>query len=486
MPKFLTNINMNGNEIQNFRIQSLATDPSNPNPGQIWFNSTEKRYKGYNGTEIVDFGRELSGDDIIDLINASSEKIDDDNLSSNVNDAISKRHSHNNKSILDSTTAAYTTEEKNKLSGIESGAQVNKVNSVNQRTGDVVLTGEDIQMDSTISSNTIKEKFDSLYYQLGLDFYRINDELDDLEYQLSQGFDRVDNELANKSDKNHNHTLASLSERSYNSLTDKPTLGTAASRNVGTSEGNVPILGVGGKLNTSVLPPLAIGETFVVNSESAMIALNAQRGDIAVRTDLNKTFILSQEPASSLSNWVEMLATGTVVSVNGKTGAVSLTKSDVGLGNVQNYGIATQAEAEAGTSSTKYMTPQRTSQAITALSPVKSVNYRTGDVYLTADEIPTGGSVGGTVLTALEGLIDQINSIRLEKSNRHAASIGNGSDTEFTITHYFGTKDVVVGIEEVATGEMVFADVIKTSANAIKVMFAQPPSTNQYRVTIIG
>ena len=66
MPKFLTNINMNGNEIQNFRIQSLATDPSNPNPGQIWFNSTEKRYKGYNGTEIVDFGRELSGDDIID------------------------------------------------------------------------------------------------------------------------------------------------------------------------------------------------------------------------------------------------------------------------------------------------------------------------------------------------------------------------------------------------------------------------------------
>lgn len=467
MPKFLTNINMNGNEIQNFRIQSLATDPLNPNPGQIWFNSTEKRYKGYNGTEIVDFGRGLSGDDIIDLINASSKKIDDDNLSSNVNDAISKRHSHNNKSILDSITAAYTTEEKNKLSGIESGAQVNKVNSVNQRTGDVVLTGEDIQMESAPGA-TIKEEFD------------------ELTNQLVQEFDRVDDQLANKSDKNHNHTLASLSERSYNSLTDKPTLGTAASRDVGTSEGNVPILGAGGKLNTSVLPPLAIGETFVVNSESAMIALNAQRGDVAVRTDLNKTFILSQEPASSLSNWVEMLATGTVVSVNGKTGAVSLTKSDVGLGSVQNYGIATQAEAEAGTSSTKYMTPQRTSQAITALSPVKSVNNRTGDVYLTADEIPVGGSIGGTVLTALEGLTDQIDSIGLEKIKKYADNIGDGSATEFTITHNFGTKDVVVGIEEVATGEMVFADVIKTSPDAIKVMLAQPPSTNQYRVTIIG
>ena len=48
------------------------------------------------------------------------------------------------------------------------------------------------------------------------------------------------------------------------------------------------------------------------------------------------------------------------------------TKSDVGLGSVSNYEIATQAEAEAGTSSAKYMTPQRTSQAVAVLSPVKS------------------------------------------------------------------------------------------------------------------
>lgn len=40
------------------------------------------------------------------------------------------------------------------------------------------------------------------------------------------------------------------------------------------------------------------------------------------------------------------------------------TKTDVGLGNVQNYGIATQTEAQTGTSNTKYMTPLRTKQAI--------------------------------------------------------------------------------------------------------------------------
>ncbi|GIQ70899.1 hypothetical protein DUZ99_08750 [Xylanibacillus composti] len=53
-----------------------------------------------------------------------------------------------------------------------------------------------------------------------------------------------------------------------------------------------------------------------------------------------------------------------VTSVAGKTGAVSLVKDDVGLGNVQNYSIATQAAAEAGTSNNVYMTPLRTRQAI--------------------------------------------------------------------------------------------------------------------------
>lgn len=39
-------------------------------------------------------------------------------------------------------------------------------------------------------------------------------------------------------------------------------------------------------------------------------------------------------------------------------------KSDIGLGSVSNYGIASQAQAEAGTVNTVYMTPLRTKQAI--------------------------------------------------------------------------------------------------------------------------
>lgn len=61
--------------------------------------------------------------------------------------------------------------------------------------------------------------------------------------------------------------------------------------------------------------------------------------------------------------------TGEVLSVNDKKGNVQLGKKDVGLENIENYGLATQSEAESGTSNTKYMTPQRTKQAIEKLSP---------------------------------------------------------------------------------------------------------------------
>ena len=55
-----------------------------------------------------------------------------------------------------------------------------------------------------------------------------------------------------------------------------------------------------------------------------------------------------------------------VTTVAGRTGAVVLVKADVGLGSVQNYAIATKAQAESGTSNALYMTPLRTKEAITA------------------------------------------------------------------------------------------------------------------------
>ena len=47
---YLTNLNLNQNEIQNAVIQPLAVAPSNPKEGQIYYNSADKFIYRYNGT----------------------------------------------------------------------------------------------------------------------------------------------------------------------------------------------------------------------------------------------------------------------------------------------------------------------------------------------------------------------------------------------------------------------------------------------------
>ena len=69
----------------------------------------------------------------------------------------------------------------------------------------------------------------------------------------------------------------------------------------------VATLDVSGKIVASQLPAIAISDTFVVASEAAMLALTAQTGDVAVRTDTNTTLILKGTDPTVLANWQQLL-----------------------------------------------------------------------------------------------------------------------------------------------------------------------------------
>ena len=81
-----------------------------------------------------------------------------------------------------------------------------------------------------------------------------------------------------------------------------------------------------GLIPQSQIPGIALHTTTVVASQAAMLAISgADAGDIAVRTDINKTFVLTASPASTLANWQELLTpTDSVLSVDGNTGAITL------------------------------------------------------------------------------------------------------------------------------------------------------------------
>ena len=100
----------------------------------------------------------------------------------------------------------------------------------------------------------------------------------------------------------------------------------------------IATLNSAGIIPANQLPPISVASTNVVGSQAAMLALsNATVGSIAVRTDLNKNFILSTAGPSVLANWIELLTPGAPVqSVNGLTGAIQLSKADINLANVDN------------------------------------------------------------------------------------------------------------------------------------------------------
>jgi hypothetical protein len=84
-------------------------------------------------------------------------------------------------------------------------------------------------------------------------------------------------------------------------------------------------LDANGQLYTSQLPALAIVSTSVVSSQTAMLALTAQQGDVAIREDINETFILAASDPTLLANWKQILTPASPVqSVNGQTGIVNL------------------------------------------------------------------------------------------------------------------------------------------------------------------
>lgn len=71
-------------------------------------------------------------------------------------------------------------------------------------------------------------------------------------------------------------------------------------------------------------------------------------------------------------------------------------------------------------------------------------------------------------------------------ARKTAALIGDGSNTSFSVTHNFGTKDVSVVVYDTTDDEDVEVEVSRSDTNTVSVTFASTPALNAYRVVVIG
>lgn len=92
----------------------------------------------------------------------------------------------------------------------------------------------------------------------------------------------------------------------------------------------------------------------------------------------------------------------------------------------------------------------------------------------------------------------QVNSVNVSVSGhthtisditnfKYSVLIGDGSATSYTVTHNLGvSNDVHVSVRDTGTNYYVYPDVKYVNSNSVLIEFSSAPTSNQYRVSIIG
>lgn len=296
-------------------------------------------------------------------------------------------------------------------------------------------------------------------------------------------------------------------------------LGTVVTKDYGTSEGQIPILGSGGKLSTSVIPAIISQEKFAVGGETTSLAdattamtglSNAQVGDYCYMTyqsgnaTATKVFMLLSDEANAYataSNWVELKngETPYISSVNGYTTQnVTLTYTDVnaiGSNALVTTVSASSTDVTVPSALAVYNFAKNASNLTEGTIPVArlplatdstagaviagtGINVTNGEIEV--DFASYGDSATGTDTATTPNYVTEA----LAAERYDGTITGDGATTEFTITHNLGKRDVFVQFID-QQNRLAIIGVTFTSENSLTAKFdVAPTASDTFRVLV--
>ena len=353
--KYLVPINLNKNELQNARLQNLASDPSSPVEGQVYYNTTDDTVYFYNGATWVDAGQTgggstLTQEQVEDYVGAMFTGNTETLIAVTYNDGDGTVDFVVNDDLsgYDNTTSGFLTSETDPVFAASEAANITAGDNTN--LGNLSGTNSGDEPNASTTTRGIVELATNTEATTGTDTARAVTPA-----ALQAALDALVDAAPG--------TLDTLNELAA-ALGDDPNFA--------------------GTVTTSLAEKLAKADN-LSDVASAVTAFNN----------------IKQDATTSV------------------TGAVEL---------------ATSAEAEARTATTKALTP------------------------------------------------DSVANFTVKKT----FTVGDGTATSYTLTHNLGTTDVVTQVRDATNDEIVECDIENTSTSAVTLTFATAPASSDIKAVVLG
>jgi len=546
--KYVVSIDLNKNELLNARIQNLSSAPSSPVAGQIYYNTGTNVLYFYNGsewtpasgsTEVIQdvIGSSVLGGTALTATyndSAGTTTIDLDNTAVTAGD-------------YGSSTAipTFTVDAQGRLTA--AGEQTISTDlglSSDSGTGTISLLSETLTVsggegiDTSISGNTVTiaaedatsankgiASFDSTDFTVSSGNVTLNSErVQDIAAGLLNGGTGIDvtyNDGAGTLTVDIDSTVATLS--GSQTLTNK-TLGSGTVLDAHLDADNNKVTNLADPVDAQD----AANKRYV---DSAVAGLNWKQSvnllatsNIADLTDIT-TVTIDSHPVDVDQIGYRVLLTGqTTDSENGIYQVVAATGSNISFTRTTDADAYTELVGASvfvveGTvyGSTSWV---QSNHYLTDFTGQEWVQFSGQGTYVGSNSIELDGNIiNATVNTAAgldidssgikvvlgEGLVFSNGAATINAGTgfdiatgylnfsegygvrKYSVSIGDGSATSYTVTHSLNTRDVTARVYETASPYAeVEVDVEHATADTLTIKFSSAPTSNQYRVVVVG
>lgn len=471
--KFLSGIDLNKCELQNAVIQNLGTAPGSPAAGQVYFNSTtgDKSIYFYDGTSWVDVGGDLRSIVAGNAISVSGTRditvnvlYDNSSIGLNGSNQLIVKAGGVTNAMLANSSLTVTAG-----AGLTGGGAISLGGSATLNIGagtGITVNADDVALDTTSTRNT---DHSAVVLTAGAGLTGGGDITASRTFAVGAGTGITVNA--------DDIAVTGAGSLTTNYLTKWN--GTGFANSTITDDGTTVTIGGNLTVNGSITyvnsNTVEIGDSIILLNRDET-GTPSQNGGIEIErgTSTNVSFIWNE----TNDYWSTIDQPFHVGSIADATSAYTGNKYLVSDGGVIKYLTSADLAGDVVTgitiSGSNGITVSGSGTTSITVSGVNATTSAAGVVELatTAEALAMSSATLAVTPAGLAAL-------------RYATTGPAAPGTSFVVTHALGTNDVMVQVYEVATGETVECDVVRTTTNVVTLGFCSPVATNALRVLVI-